>query len=293
MTVRSLAVWVATGILILGGAFASGFFRANAQTTASRAWEPSRTADGQPDIQGHWRYRSENPEAYAFYTLEGVLTEGSRVQWFMNRGVERKVPFASVVVDPPDGKIPYQPWALARRNELLVQSANPKTPDHVDPRAYCFLAGVPRQTYEAMGAGPHQVVQSGGYIIMLWQWAHSYRIIPLDNRPHIPASVKLWQGDSRGRWEGRTLLVDTTNQKANWLDFVGDFHSDALRVTERFTILDADTIRYEATLDDPKVYARPWTMRLLLVREKEPGFEILEEACYEENHVDLPGWRGR
>jgi hypothetical protein len=119
------------------------------------------------------------------------------------------------------------------------------------------------------------IVQSSGYIVMLWQWAHSYRIIPLDNRPHIPASVKLWQGDSRGRWEGRTLLVDTTNQKANWLDFVGDFHSDALRVTERFTIVDADTIRHEATLDDPKVYTKPWTMRLLLVREKEPGFEIL------------------
>ena len=293
MNARSFALPIAIGVVILGASLTVVLFRADAQTTASQAWQPSRTADGQPDIQGHWRYRSENPDAYAFYTLEGLLTEGSRVQSFMNRGVDRKVPFASVVVDPPDGKIPYQPWALARRNELLVLSANPKTPDHVDPRAYCFLAGVPRQTYEAMGAGPHQIVQSRGYIVMLWQWAHSYRIIPLDNRPHIPASVKLWQGDSRGRWEGRTLLVDTTNQKANWLDFVGDFHSDALRVAERFTIVDADTIRYEATLDDPKVYTRPWTMRLLLVREKEPGFELFEEACYEENHVDVPGWRSR
>jgi hypothetical protein len=278
---------------MLAGAMTSMLFRADAQTNASPTWEPSRTSDGQPDIQGHWRYRSESPEAYAFYTLEGLLTEGSRVQWFMNRGIQRKVPFASVIVDPPDGRIPYQPWALARRNELLVQSANPQKPDQVDPRAYCFLAGVPRQTYEAMGAGPHQIVQSGGYIVMLWQWAHSYRVIPLDNRPHIPESIRLWQGDSRGRWDGRTLTVDTTNQKANWLDFVGDFHSDALQVTERFTIVDADTIRYEATLNDPKVYTRPWTMRLLLVREKETGFEILEEACYEENHVDLPGWRGK
>jgi hypothetical protein len=291
MNPRSFASAIVIGVVFLGGALPLVLFRADAQTTAANAWQPSRTSDGQPDIQGHWRYRSEDPDAYAFYTLEGLLTEGSRVQSFMNRGIDRKVPFASVVVDPPDGKIPYQPWALARRNELLVLSANPKTPNHVDPRAYCFLAGVPRQTYEAMGAGPHQITQSGGYIVMLWQWAHSYRIIPLDSRPHIPASIKLWQGDSRGRWDGRTLIVDTTNQKANWLDFVGDFHSDALRVTERFTIVDADTIRYEATLDDPKVYTRPWTMRLLLVREKEPGFEILEEACYEENHVDLPGWR--
>jgi hypothetical protein len=270
---------------------ASVLFRADAQT-AAQAWEPSRTSDGQPDIQGHWRYRSENTDAYAFYTLEGLLTEGSRVQSFMNRGVDRTTPFASVVVDPPDGKIPYQPWALERRNQAIVGSHNPKVPEHVDPRAYCFLAGVPRQTYEAMGAGPHQIVQSGGYIVMLWQWAHSYRVIPLDGRPHVPANIKLWQGDSRGRWEGRTLTVDTTNQNENWLDFIGDFHSDALHVTERFTIVDADTIRYEATLDDPKVYTRPWTMRLILVREKEAGFELFEEACYEENNVDLPRWPG-
>ncbi len=293
MSYWSFGSRLAVGAVTVVVSIASVLFPANAQTTASQAWEPPRTADGQPDIQGHWRYRSENTDAYAFYTLEGLLSEGSRVQWFMNRGVDRKEPFASVVVDPSDGKIPYQPWALARRNELVVLSQNPKTPQHVDPRAFCFLAGVPRQTYEAMGAGPHQIVQSGGYVVMLWQWAHSYRIIPLDSRPHIPADIKLWQGDSRGRWEGRTLTVDTTNQKGNWLDFIGDFHSDALRVVERFTIVDADTIRYEATLDDPKVYTRPWTMRLVLVREKEPGFELLEEACYEENHVDVPGWRGR
>lgn len=265
--------------------------RSHAQTAAAPAWEPPRTSDGQPDIQGHWRYRSENTDAYVFYTLEGLLTEGSRVQSFMNRGVDRTKPFASVVVDPPDGRIPYQPWALARRDELIVLSQNPKTPQHVDLRAFCFLAGVPRQTYEAMGAGPHQIVQSGGYIVMLWQWAHSYRIIPLDGRPHVPASIRLWQGDSRGKWEGRTLTVDTTNQNGKWLDFIGDFHSDALRVAERFTIVDADTIRYEATLDDPKVYTRPWTIRLILVREKDPAFELFEEACYEENHVGLPGWR--
>jgi hypothetical protein len=292
-TRRAFAIRLAIGVAILGASLTPVLFRAAAQTRAAQAWEPSRTPDGQPDIQGHWRYRSEDTDAYAFYTLEGLLTEGSRVQSFMNRGVDRKTPFASVVVDPPDGQIPYQPWALTRRNELLVHSANPKIPDHVDPRAYCFLAGVPRQTYEAMGAGPHQIVQGAGYIVMLWQWAHSYRIIPLDNRPHIPGTIKLWQGDPRGRWEGRTLTIDTTNQRANWLDFVGDFHSDALRVAERFTIVDADTIRYEATLDDPKVYTRPWTMRLVLVREKEPGFELLEEACYEENEVDLPGWRGK
>ena len=293
MNQRSIGLPVAIGAVAAAVSVMSVLFRADAQTTAAQAWEPSRTPDGQPDIQGYWRYRSESSEAYAFFTLEGLLVEQSRFQWFMNRGIDRKEPFASVVVDPPDGKIPYQPWALARRNELIVLSQNPTAPEHVDPRAFCFLAGVPRQTFEAMGAGPHQIVQSGGYVVMLWQWAHSYRLIPLDGRPHVPANIKLWQGDSRGRWEGMTLTVDTTNQNGKWLDFIGDFHSDALHVGERFTIVDVDTIRYEATLDDPKVFTRPWTIRLFLVREKEPGFELLEEACYEENHVDLPGWRGR
>ncbi len=293
MTRRSIGLPVAIGAVAAAVSGMSVLFRTDAQTSAAQVGEPARTPDGQPDIQGYWRYRSESTEAYAFFTLEGLLVEQSRFQWFMNRGVDRKEPFASVVVDPPDGKIPYQPWALARRDALIVLSQNPKAPEHVDPRAFCFLAGVPRQTFEAMGAGPHQIVQSGGYVVMLWQWAHSYRVIPLDGRPHIPATIKLWQGDSRGRWEGRTLTVDTTNQNGKWLDFIGDFHSEALHVAERFTIVDADTIRYEATLDDPKVFTRPWTIRLFLVREKEPGFELLEEACYEENHVDLPGWRGK
>ena len=215
---RSIGLPIAIGAVAAAVSVVSVLFRADAQATPPQAWEPQRTPDGQPDIQGHWRYRTESTDAYAFFTLEGLLVERSRFQWFMNRGVDRKEPFDSVVVDPPDGRIPYQPWALARRNELIVLSQNPRTPEHVDPRAFCFLAGVPRQTFEAMGAGPHQIVQSGGYVVMLWQWAHSYRVIPLDGRPHIPANIKLWQGDSRGRWEGTTLTVETTNQNGNgWI----------------------------------------------------------------------------
>lgn len=260
---------------------------ANAQTSAGQTWEPARTPDGQPDIQGFWRYRSDNKDSYEFYTLEGLL-EPSKAQAFIVKGVDRREAFESVIIDPPDGRIPYQPWALAKRNELSVAALNPTKPEHVDGRALCFLAGVPRQTYEAMGAGPHQILQTAGYVVMVWEWAHSYRIIPLDGRPHVPPAIKLWQGDSRGRWDGKTLTVDTTNQNGKWLDLIGDFYTDALRVVERYTIVDADTIRYEATLEDPNVYTRPWTIALLLVREKAPGFQLFEEACYEGNRVDLP-----
>jgi hypothetical protein len=293
MSVRPFGPAIAVGLVVVTLAATAALvtpasFRAHAQTTTAAPWEPARTPDGQPDIQGYWHYSFNSKDSYSFFTLEGLLVDQARAQFLTTRGVDRREPFPSAVTDPPDGKIPYQPWALARRNELIVLSQQPTKPEHVDPRAYCFLAGVPRQTYEAMAAGPHQIVQGAGYVVMVWEWAHSYRIIPLNGGPHVPASIKLWQGDSRGRWEGRTLVVETTNQRANWLDFIGDFHSDALHVVERFTFADADTIRYEATLEDAKVYTRPWKIALSLLREKEAGFELFESACYEGNMVDVP-----
>jgi hypothetical protein len=114
-------------------------------------------------------------------------------------------------------------------------------------------------------------------------------VIPLDGRPHAPAGVRLWNGDSRGRWERNTLVVDVTNflvDAANfnmqpWFDSHGTFYSDALHVVERYTFVNADTIRYEATVEDPKVFTRPWQVGFTVARNKQPGFELLEEACVE------------
>ena len=117
---------------------------------------------------------------------------------------------------------------------------------------------------------------------MMIEFAHAYRIIPLDGRPHVGENLKLWQGDSRGRWEGNTLVVDVTNHNdKTWFDIVGDFHSDAMRVVERFTVVDADTIDYEATIEDPKVYTRPWKIVFTAARQKEQGFELMEHSCHE------------
>ena len=123
-------------------------------------------------------------------------------------------------------------------------------------------------------------------MVHLLEYSHAYRIIPTTAGPHAPSSVRLWQGDSRGRWEGNTLVVDVTNSNGlTWFDNAGNFFSDAVHVVERFTLIDADTIHYEARIDDPKVFTRPWTMVSAFRRNKEPGYELLEQACYEGNRA--------
>ena len=117
--------------------------------------------------------------------------------------------------------------------------------------------------------------------MILYESNHAYRIIPLDGRPHIGENIKLFNGDSRGRWEGNTLVVDVTNQNdRTWLDYLS-FHGDGLHVTERWTPVDPDRIDYRATLTDPTMFTRPWTIVYSFNREKTEGFEILEDARHE------------
>jgi hypothetical protein len=121
-----------------------------------------------------------------------------------------------------------------------------------------------------------------GKVILTYEFNHAYRVIPVDGTPHIAENIKLWMGDSRGRWEGNTLVVDVTNHNdRTWFDLVGSFHSDALQVVERYTIVDPDRIDYQATITDPKVFTQPWTIAFSLTRNKQPGFEHLEMACHE------------
>jgi hypothetical protein len=129
-----------------------------------------------------------------------------------------------------------------------------------------------------------QVVQTPQYVIVMWEFNHAYRIIPLDNRPRLPSTVKLAMGDSRGRWEGDTLVVETTNMNDwDWFDYTGTFHSDAISLTERLTVVDAKTMRYRVTVTDPRVFTRPWTYALEFTRTRTPAdrYELLEHACVE------------
>ncbi len=242
---------------------------------AETSWTPPRTADGQPDIQGFWANQGRRLATYNIQAMEGASDTHTLIS-----GVQSDP--QSLIVDPADGKIPYQPWALARRQDVFDNHNSPTKWEHVDPHTLCWLSGVPRMFYQGMT----QILQVPGYIVMLQEFNHAYRIIHLNGRPHVPANLKLWMGDSRGRWEGNTLIVDVSNKNDKTrFDIVGDFHSDAVSIRERFTVVDADTIRYEATFDDPSVYTRPFTMRLNLGRavrgEAAKTHELLEEACRE------------
>jgi hypothetical protein len=234
----------------------------------AKPWPPARLADGQPDVQGSWR--SINGGTHSIDPAKSSNTD------FEERLSGKVTPTASRVVDPADGHLPYQPWAAALQKGLEAAYENPTKPEHIDTQTRCFVPGVPRLYYFPT----FKILQPPGSVIMVWDEYHAFRVIPLDGRPHVGAGVKLWVGDGRGRWEGNTLIVDTTNLKAkSRLDVIGDFFTDKARVTERFVFVDANTLNYEATITDPTVFTRPWTMRV--THRRMPDQEFWEWACHE------------
>ncbi len=169
----------------------------------------------------------------------------------------------------PVRTIPYQPWALTQRQENLAGGAT------ADPLSQCFMPGVPRIMYLEF---PFQIFQTRDHVAMTFEWQQVYRLIPT-NGSNPADGLTFWMGDSRGRWEGDALVVEVTNHDdRTWLDGAGNFHSDALRVTERYLMIDADTIQYEATITDPKVFTRPWTIRMPLHRHRDMT-RVLEYQC--------------
>jgi hypothetical protein len=216
-----------------------------------------RMPDGKPDLSGFYQadaggsnYGLENKPANG-------LIPGSR----------------GVVVDPADGRLPYQPWARAERNERELPHRG-----YDDPTAHCFVAGVPRSIYTP---SPFQILQTPEYVVLLFE-RMNWRQIPLDGRAHIPDNVRLWNGDSTGRWDGDTLVVDTKNLNGKaWLNEVGDVLSHDAHVVERFIPVSGNRITYRATVTDTIAYTRPWTIEMPLNRRDND--EILEAACHEDN----------
>lgn len=210
-----------------------------------------RTADGKPDLQGIWQ--AVNAAAWDLRDHVGRLG----------------VPAGQSVIQG-DG-IPYQSWAQEKQRENFSNRAT------ADPEAKCYLPGVPRATYLGL---PFQIAQTPKYISILYEYGHAYRIIHMNGTKHPDASIDFWMGDSRGRWDGDTLVVDVTNFNGEtWLDRAGNLHSNALHVVERYTLITPDHIDYEATLEDPKVFTRPWTITMPLYRRKERNVQILEYEC--------------
>jgi hypothetical protein len=261
-----------------------------ADGSARRNPELRRTAEGHPDLQGVWW--GSGPEDIVYTSdLETGYPDVSARQI---QGREYLTAPATIIVDPPDGLIPYQPWAKAKRENIphgregptigrTVTGRDPSSLRDLRPQTLC-LVGTPRMTLNR----EFHVLQVPGYVIMLWEWGHGYRVIPLDKRPPVPSVIKLSMGDSRGRWEGDTLIVETTNVNDwDWFDGAGTIHSDAMTLVERYTMRDANTLDYRITITDPNVFTRPWTVAFPLVKERRPpptaGVEgqPLEHACVE------------
>ena len=191
----------------------------------------------------------------------------------------------SLIVDPADGKIPaLTPEGQRRQAAALAKAAvdhPPGRPEDLPAHVRCITFGVPRLGGN-FGAGPfsyYQIRQSPGYVVFFMEAIHDARIIPLDGRPHLPQAIRTWNGDSRGRWEGQTLVVDTANfsPKSNFMGSAENLH-----LVERFTRVAADEIDYEITLDDATTWIRPWTA---MIRLKQTQEEVYEYACHEGNRV--------
>lgn len=209
-----------------------------------------RTSDGKPDLNGVWQVLSS-----AHWNLEA-------------HSPEEGVPGGQGVVE--GGVIPYKPEALARKKDNYANRAT-----H-DPLSRCYLPGVPRITYVPL---PFEIIQTPTYVVMAYAFAHARRIIYTDGSPHVEA-LELWMGDSRGRWEGDTLVVSTNNfNDKTWFDKAGNYHSEALEVLERYTPMGPHHIDYDVTITDAKVFTRPWKMRMVIYRRLEPGAQAFDYDC--------------
>lgn len=231
--------------------------QSKASGKAKAKYRAPRTAEGVPDLSGTW------------------FTNAGTAAWDVEEhAAGLGIPEGpSIIVDTPDRKIPYQPWGLEKRKDLIENHA------YDDPQAHCYASGVPRVNYAPFG---FQIMQNKGMVAMSYENFHLYRFIPTTPRPKLPDHIKLFMGQSRGRWEGDTLVVEVTNQNGRtWLDMASNFTTENLHVVERWTLTAPDTLSYEATLTDPSLYTRPWTIAFTLRREPDPNYELLELACWE------------
>ena len=281
----------------------------------SKPWTPPKTLGGDPDLQGTWTSTTTTPferapqygnrllltdEEYAESQrrLERQLaTDGEENR--SNAGVTTGPPDhwterarqasrqTSLVVEPEDGRVPVTAAAEAKRDYDLAHSTDDF--EYMSPWDRCITRGMPGGMFPGGYGNVYEIVQAPGYVAIVSEMIHETRIIPLDGQPL--SKVRQWNGESRGRWEGNTLVVETSNFNGKgWIAtnmatgrIKGIAQSEALRVTERFTRVDPDTIQYEITIDDPNIYTRPW--RVAFPFSRDPDARIFEYACHEGNYA--------
>jgi len=244
-------------------------FPAAAQNSAPAYKAPRLTGTSNPNFNGLWQSLNEGN-----WDIQAHAAQPGPPQF----GALYAEPAGPGIVE--GNEIPYQPWALAKKKENLEKRFVRVNTDGVrleplDPEAKCYLPGVPRATYMPF---PFQIVQGNNSIVMAYEYASASRIIHMDKKEEAPADS--YMGWSIGHWEGETLVVDVTgfNDKT-WFDRAGNFHSDALHVVERYTLASPDVMRYEATIDDPKVFTRPWKISFPLYRRLDQHAQFMEFKC--------------
>jgi hypothetical protein len=297
-------------------------FAAVSAVAQNTNWKPLRMPDGHPDLQGIWTNATLTPlqrpadlaDKQFFSEQEAAAYERQRIQqndvdrvdgergpadlarraynnfWFERGTHIVKSRRTSLIVDPPDGKIPpLTAEAQKRSDNFRAQQAQHPSDGPEDrlltERCILFGAAGPPMLPEPYNSN-YRIVQSPGYVTILVEMNHAVRIIPLDRRPHLSKDVLQWTGDSRGHWEGDTLVVETVNFKFNdqsrfGVGYLNGMSDQNLRVVEQFARSDADTLIYRATITDPTVYTRPWTVEISMTRHPGP---ILEYACNEGNY---------
>ena len=209
----------------------------------SKGYTAPRTPDGHADLQGIWQIQ-KSPDK----DLDG----------------------SKLIVEPANHKIPYKPEALAQKKD------NAKNSVANDPLNKCYMPGVPRINLLSY---PFQIFQTPDYVAIAYEYIHNYRTVYMKRDKHLP-DIDFWQGDSIGHWDGDTLVVDVGDfNDQTWLDKAGDYHSDQMHVVERYTRTGPDTLQYEATVEDPKVFTSPWKIRAEMKRDTKPNARLLEYEC--------------
>jgi hypothetical protein len=283
---------------------------AAAQTAASRPapaatsaadtkpWTPGRTPDGQPDIQGIWLnfdgtpFEAPLPKPVASSRPAATEAPAANVgpaPEFATHGHIVSRTRRSMVVDPPDGRVPVMKWAEDKRDYDLAHI--PDAPEHETPWVRCITRGHPAGMFTAGYNNAYQITQIPGAVVIAFEMIHETRIIPIDGRPRLGDGIRQWNGEPRGRWEGNTLVVESTNYNNKGSIATsgatgrmrGIPQTDAMKVVERFTRIDANTIEYVVTIDDPKVYTKPWTVSMPLNRDD--SYQMYEYSCHEGNYA--------
>jgi hypothetical protein len=272
--------WVITSILLISASVGASATSAGSLEPTSSAWTPRRLADGQPDVRGFYKPTIEGTFSLVRPSRAPAIGQLEKIEQTKKAGGQLPTAKDSRITDPSDGQVPYQPWARAKQQEIQANMDKWTQPEHIDPQARCVPGGVTRAIFWSQ----LEVRQFPGYVVFVFDANHPYRVIPLDDRPHISPKVKLWMSDSRGHWQGNTLVIDVTNSNSKHrLSNEGDFASDQVHIIERYTFIDANHFKLQQRFEDPSVYTRPWTLSSDFYRDHsgEPDYEWWESECHE------------